>query len=96
MTILHQFREFLEKATLTTRMNASHISVYTALCLIGVTQERESGFFISRRKVMQLACIRSSGTYHKNIRDLQAWGLVTYSPSYHPALGSTVSLIVKK
>jgi len=31
-------------------------------------------------------------TYHKCIHDLQDLGLIEYMPSYHPVLGSAVSL----
>lgn len=95
LTMLNELLEFLERATHQNRLNASHVSMCAALWTIKASQHGQHAFSISRRKVMQLACIRSSGTYHKNIRDLQAWGLITYIPSYHPAHGSTVSLILK-
>jgi hypothetical protein len=43
---------------------------------------------------MHAAHIRSIATYHKIIRDLQAFGYLDYWPSYHPVKGSLVSLKV--
>lgn len=77
-------------------MNASHVSMCAALWTLRISQEGTQFFSISRKKVMQLAAIRSSSTYHKNIRDLQQWGLISYAPSYHPVNGSTVSLITQQ
>jgi hypothetical protein len=34
---------------------------------------------------MQAARIRSTATYYKAIKELQAFGYIKYYPSYHPA-----------
>ena len=41
---------------------------------------------------MSLSHIRSIATYHKVIKELQAFGYIIYKPSFHPKKGSTISL----
>ncbi len=53
----------------------------------------ENPIYISRKKVMYFAHINSIVTYHKCIKELQAFGYIHYNPSYHPGLGSRVHLI---
>lgn len=43
---------------------------------------------------MQASRIRSIATYHKIIKELQAFGYITYAPSYHPKEGSAISLVM--
>lgn len=71
----------------------SHRSLYSAL-LVG--QWRAGGanpFRISRRELMEHSAIRSFATYHKCITDLVEEGYIAYEPSYHPSLGSEVTLL---
>lgn len=42
--------------------------------------------------IYKIAKIGGYATYHKCIKDLQAYGYIQYLPSYHPALGSLVYL----
>jgi hypothetical protein len=42
---------------------------------------------------MKLAKIHSKATYHKVIHELVSHGYILYNPSYHPAIGSEVSLL---
>ncbi|MCD8741975.1 hypothetical protein LT679_15280 [Mucilaginibacter roseus] len=39
---------------------------------------------------MAYSKIVSIATYHKCIRELDAYGYISYQPSYHPKLGSQV------
>ena len=71
----------------------SHLSLYSALL---VSHERARGanpFRISRRELMAQSAIRSFATYHKCITDLVEGGYIQYEPSYHPSLGSGVTLL---
>lgn len=49
---------------------------------------------ISRRQLMKLSRIQSNVTYHKCIRQLQEYGYIKYTPSYHPLRGSCVELLL--
>jgi hypothetical protein len=37
--------------------------------------------------------IRSKATYHKALKDLQLFGYIKYSPSYHPRKASEVEML---
>jgi len=41
---------------------------------------------------MKLSRIKSTATYHKVLRELQAFGYIEYVPSYDPYKGSQVWL----
>jgi hypothetical protein len=43
---------------------------------------------------MAASRIQSRATYHKVVKDLQAFGYLKYTPSYHPVKGSAVSLVI--
>jgi hypothetical protein len=45
---------------------------------------------VTRRELMAFSKIASVATYHKCIRELDAFGYIRYYPSYHPKLGSQV------
>jgi len=49
---------------------------------------------ITRRILMQQTRIKSFTTYDQGMRDLVAFGYLIYEPSYHPALGSRIGLII--
>ena len=76
------------------RLKPTHISLCTALCHAWVRSNFQTFFQISRRKLMASSRIQSKATYHKVMKDLQAFGYLKYTPSYHPIKGSTVSLVI--
>ena len=51
-------------------------------------------FRSSRRILMTRSHIKSTSTYHKVIRDLQARGHLHYLPSYHPLKASEFALVI--
>jgi hypothetical protein len=73
------------------RLNAYHISLYTALLYYGkgITQ---LPFRASRRKLMGFSRIKSGATYHKCLRELVSYGYLDYHPSFHPQQGSRIVL----
>lgn len=75
------------------RMQAIHISLYTALCNLWLASQCQCSFSISRKKVMELAKIRSIVTYHRVMGRLVEFKYIAYEPSYHPKFGSKVSLL---
>ncbi len=44
---------------------------------------------------MAASHIQSRATYHKVMKDLQAFGYLKYTPSYHPVKGSSVGLVIR-
>lgn len=67
---------------------------FILIALLGVYQKENYSmpFQISRRKLMALAKIHSTATYHKCIKELVKLGYILYKPSYHPLKGSEVHL----
>jgi hypothetical protein len=87
---------FFGAVTRDPRLHALHVSLYMALVYHWGLAHYEQPFCINRRQVMQLSGIAGIATYHKGIRELQAWGYIRYEPSYHPVLGSSVCLLFQK
>src|ERR1017187_1568752 len=83
---------FLQHAQHDARVSSTHISVYCALFEQWLANDCVNPFAITRRKVMGLSKI-SIATYHKCISELQAFGYILYSPSYHPAKGSSIDIL---
>jgi len=75
------------------RLSAVHLSVCFVLYRYYLKNKSQNPISIRRRKIMSYAKIRSTATYHKVIADLQAYNYITYVPSYHPAFGSSVTLL---
>ncbi|WP_311948700.1 hypothetical protein [Mucilaginibacter terrae] len=71
------------------------MAICIAVLFLGHQDGNSQGIQTSRRKIMQLARIRSIVTYHKCIRELTAFGYITYCPSYHPAKGSLIDLKIE-
>lgn len=72
------------------RLNATHVSLFTGLFVHWQRSGFVSPFAITRKTLMAYSKIVSIATYHKCIRELDAYGYISYQPSYHPKLGSQV------
>ena len=94
MENLEQLPFFISRVASDIRLRPTHTSLHLALCHAWSTSEFPNVFNVSRRQLMCAAHIRSIATYHKVIRDLQAFGYLDYWPSYHPVKGSRVRLKV--
>ncbi|RYE51874.1 MAG: hypothetical protein EOP48_17630 [Sphingobacteriales bacterium] len=84
---------FLLKNVQDERLLTSHISLLTAICLVGNHTKAGDEFSVSRSKLMKLSGIKGKGTYHRILSQLIEFGFIHYQSSYHPSLGSTISLI---
>lgn len=78
------------------RIGTTHISLYMALFHVYNSKGFQNPIEITRASVMQTAKIRGIATYHRCIRDLQEFGYIVYTPSYNPAISSTVQIIALK
>lgn len=81
---------FLYKSAKDTRISIAHIGLYATLLEI----RRERGFTnplrVYSREIKPVARISSSATYHRLIRDLDAFGYLRYSPSFYKGKPSTI------
>lgn len=75
-----------------TRLNPTHISLYMALFHLGNSFQFPEEFFIDRTKTMERAKIGSTATYHKCLRELDAWKYIRYMPSQNRFRGSKIHL----
>jgi hypothetical protein len=89
---LEQLSCFINQVASDVRLRPTHTSLYLALCDSWIASQFANNFSVSRRKLMRSAHIQSIVTYHKVIGDLQRFGYLHYSPSYHPKKGSIVTL----
>ena len=74
------------------RIRTVHISLYMGFYFLWSLKDFQNPISITRSEMMGIAKIGGYATYHKCIKDLQAYGYIQYLPSYHPALGSLVYL----
>ncbi|HTK19672.1 MAG TPA: hypothetical protein VL442_09175 [Mucilaginibacter sp.] len=72
------------------RLNATHVSLLTGLFVHWQRNGFASPFAITRKALMAYSKIASIATYHKGIKELDAYGYIKYQPSYNPKLGSQV------
>jgi SOS-response transcriptional repressor LexA len=86
-------RNWINRLSIDFRINIWHKAIALAILQISVDMCANSTIQISRRRIMNISKIRSITTYHKYLKDLQAFGYIEYYPSYHPALGSKIILI---
>lgn len=72
------------------RLNPTHLSLFTGLFVHWQRSGFTSPFAITRKAMMAFSKIASIATYHKCIKELDAYGYIDYQPSYHPKRGSQV------
>lgn len=72
------------------RINVWHLALFIALMKLAYIQKGKEIIKVSRSRLMKLSHIRTLPTYHKYFKDLQDFGYITYTPSYHPGFRSTV------
>jgi len=84
---------FLNRMADDERLNTSHISLCFALIICWNDQKHKLPFKISRGILMDYGKIASISTYHICIKDLVAFGLIKYSPSYNSYEGSSIILL---
>ena len=84
------FSKWVRRMATDSRMLATHVSLFTALFVCWQRSDFKSPFPVNRRELMKLSKIASIATYHKCVRELDAYGYIRYQPSYHPKNGSQI------
>lgn len=74
------------------RIKQGHITLYLAFFYLWNKKFFKETLTINRELIMERAKIKSKTTYHNHLRDLDAWGYLTYYPSYHPSRGSKIKM----
>lgn len=75
------------------RLNPTHISLYMALFQEWNNNRFRNEFYVSRQDMMKASKIGSKSTYHRTVRDLDAWSYLVYYPSNNPFKGSKIKMI---
>jgi hypothetical protein len=92
-TSLNFLQGYIEKITLNKRLKPVHLSLLVALCHRWINNDFTKCYRISRSSIMKLSRIRSKATYHKTIKELQHFGHLKYTPSYHPRYASCIEML---
>jgi len=74
-------------------LSTCSISLYVAIVTTGWEQNNLNTIQVNRRKLMTLSSIKSIATYHKCINEFVLLGKIKYAPSYHPILGSKITIL---
>lgn len=90
---LTQLTAYLHKIVADNRLKPVHVSLSLAICDTWINNHFEQPFRISRCELMRASRIRSYATYHKVLKELQRFGYLKYTPSYHPVKASTIYLL---
>lgn len=93
MNHIFHLNAFFEKAINDSRLNSTHISMYMSLFQCWNKNLFKNPLSISRAEVMKGSKIQALATYHKCIKELNAYGYIEYQPSNNPYRGSTVRML---
>jgi hypothetical protein len=77
------------------RLNVWHIALLVTILYLGHMQGQRRIINVSRSKLMKISHINTLPTYHKYINEIQRFGYIKYSPSYHPGYKSSVQLLIE-
>lgn len=89
----NRLSSFLKLASKHKRFHQSHLSLYSAILMCYAPGLCQNPFRVSRGKLMKHSAIHSFATYYKCMSDFVNEGFLDYEPSYHPKLGSQVTLL---
>ncbi|MEZ7516671.1 hypothetical protein [Flavobacterium frigidarium] len=77
------------------RLNVWHLAILISIMQLGYNQRQKNVIKVSRSRIMALSHVNTLPTYHKYFKELQNFGYIIYSPSYHLGYQSEVKLTIK-
>lgn len=83
---------FFEAIESDARISITHIGVFAALLQYYTQNGSTNPIQAFSYDIMRIAKLSSAITYHKCIRDLSAYGYITYEPSFNRKKGSRIYL----
>lgn len=75
------------------RLTVWHICLLLAITRLAYRQNESKIIRVSRSKLMSMSHIYTTPTYHKYFKELQNYGYIKYTPSYHPGYRSTIEIL---
>lgn len=94
MNYIRHLNSVFLKFSRDTRLNPTHISLYFSLFQIWNRNRFPDKFQVNREELMVMAKIGSKSTYHRCIKDLNAWNYIDYFPSHNIYHGSQVTMLI--
>ncbi|MCL8537632.1 hypothetical protein M9991_12235 [Chryseobacterium gallinarum] len=88
-----QWMSFLSLTAKDPRLNVWHVALLYALVHLAYMQGECKVIRVSRSRLMAVSHINTLPTYHKYFKQLQDFGYIKYTPSYHPGYRSTVEFL---
>ncbi|WP_426480185.1 hypothetical protein [Chryseobacterium sp. R2ACT005] len=92
---LQRWFDFLDEIGSDPQLNVWHISLLIAIARLASKQNEKWLIRVSRNKLMALSHIKTITSFHKYFKELQLFGYIKYTPSYHPDYRSTVEILRK-
>ncbi len=84
---------FLKDLSDNPQLNVWHLALLSALVQLAYIQNETKVIHVSRSRLMAVAHINNTHTYHKYFKQIQDYGIIKYTPSYHPGYRSTVEFL---
>lgn len=72
------------------RISVTHIGIYAALLEYRAQMDYSNPIVAFSYDIMKIAKISSAMTYHKCVKDLNAYGYIRYEPSFNKNKGSKI------
>lgn len=86
---------FCKQSQKEARLLPTHQSLFLSLFFFWQQSGYKEPFTVSRKELMPMARIASVATYHKCIRELEAFGFIEYQPTYNYYKGSQVRFLYR-
>lgn len=94
MNYIVQLTSAIERLSMETEFNPSHVSLYLALFHQWNSNRFVNPISINRSEIMLVSKIGSKSTYHKCLKELHEKGFIIYHPSYNPLKGSLIDMTI--
>jgi hypothetical protein len=92
MNYIKHLAGFFDRVAKDDRLGPLHVSMYVSLFQFWNASHFKNPISISRNELMRVSKISAKATYHKCIRELNAFGYLKYEPSFNPIRGSLIYL----
>ncbi|MBB6127445.1 hypothetical protein [Mucilaginibacter lappiensis] len=93
MLSINPLSDFFNAIEKDARISITHIGIYAALLQYWQVNECVNPIRVYSYEVMKIAKISAHATYHKSVKDLNAFGYIRYEPSFKRNSPSKVYLL---
>ena len=90
---MEDFIRYLRLFQSDNRLTVWHLALLMSILDLGYRQGNKKVIMVSRSKIMALSHINTIPTYNKYFKELQSFGYIKYTPSYHPGFKSKAELL---